>query len=326
MQKRELLAAIKEFASQGQVTKSEVIQAYDQGSGTPPSEALSHRLSVSRILYYLGGAIVFIGIAVLLWQNWEVLPDPAKIMVTLGSAIAAFIVGVLFDRYKTTEEVAQAFYFISGLLAPIGLTITLDLAGIDIGTPGMQSVISGTLALVYILSAVYMPRAVFTLFAVLFSTWLYYAFATFLFEGQQGLLTIEEFYEYLTLVAGLSYISFGYFFAQRERDALTGWLYGFGVLGVLGAAFALGGYRPEQNVFWEFFFPFLVFAVIFSSIYLKSRAFLVFGSLFFVGYVLKITVEYFENSLNWPIVLVLVGFLLIGSGYVAFYLNKKYLS
>ena len=40
---------------------------------------------------------------------------------------------------------------------------------------------------------------------------------------------------------------------------------------------------------------------------------------------MKITFEYFTEGLGWPLSLVLVGFALMGIGYMAFYLNKKYM-
>ena len=66
--------------------------------------------------------------------------------------------------------------------------------------------------------------------------------------------------------------------------------------------------------------------IIFLSIYVKNKAFLVFGSMFLMGYILKITSEYFAQSLGWPLALVIAGLALIATGYFSFYLNKKYLA
>jgi hypothetical protein len=65
--------------------------------------------------------------------------------------------------------------------------------------------------------------------------------------------------------------------------------------------------------------------VILLSIWLKSKSFLVFGALFLMIYILKITSEYFTNSLGWPLALVLAGLLLIGIGALSVWLNKRYL-
>ena len=135
-----------------------------------------------------------------------------------------------------------------------------------------------------------------------------------------------EFSAYRVLCTGLVYALLGYYFTQTPQRALTGALYGFGVLFFLGAALALGDWKPNQNAFWELIFPGLVFGVMFLSVYLKSRAFLTFGSIYLMVYILKITAEYFADSLGWPLALVLTGLGLIAIGYLHFNLKKKYLS
>jgi len=124
----------------------------------------------------------------------------------------------------------------------------------------------------------------------------------------------------------LSYLFFGYYFSSTKQKDLSGVLYGFGNLFFLGAALALGGWKPSQNIFWEMIFPGLVFAVLLLSVHLKSKPFLTFGTIFLMAYILKITGEYFSGTLGWPVSLMICGIALIGIGYYAFSLNKKYLS
>ncbi|MGH2611719.1 MAG: hypothetical protein ACRDFB_01560, partial [Rhabdochlamydiaceae bacterium] len=135
-----------------------------------------------------------------------------------------------------------------------------------------------------------------------------------------------DFYEYRVLFVGLSYLFLGYYLSSTLQRDLAGALYGFGSLFFLGAALSLGGFKPSQNIFWELIFPGLVFVILYLSVHLKSKAFLTFGTLFVMIYILKITGEYFSGTLGWPISLMFCGVALIGVGYYAFSLNKKYLS
>ena len=128
------------------------------------------------------------------------------------------------------------------------------------------------------------------------------------------------------LFAGLAYMLLGYSFVGSDREVLTGWLYTFGVFGFLGAAFALGEWKPNQSLFWEAIYPGLVFGIIFLSTHLKSRIFLIFGSLALGAYLSKITAEYFSDSLGWAFSLVIVGFLLMGVAYLAVRLNRRYVA
>ena len=52
---------------------------------------------------------------------------------------------------------------------------------------------------------------------------------------------------------------------------------------------------------------------------------LVLGSLYLMGYIMKITAEYFSDSLGWPVSLVLVGFALIAIGYATFMMNQRFM-
>src|ERR1019366_1319816 len=87
----------------------------------------------------------------------------------------------------------------------------------------------------------------------------------------------EKVWEYRILVLGLAYMFLGYYLSQTSQKALSGVMYGFGSLFFLGSAMALGGWQPNQNAFWELIYPLLVFGLIFLSVYVKSKSFLVFG-------------------------------------------------
>lgn len=323
--KEEILQNISALAQQQAITKEEIIAAYNQGSGIKIDQTLTKKVSATEILYYIGGGIVFLGISILMAQNWTILGFETKLLATLGVSVMAYLVGILFGQNTKTESACSAFYLISALVAPIGLYVVFENAGYDITGLGMQSLISGILFGTYLLSFIVFRKTIFTLFSILFGTWLFYSF-TGLLIGDSLYSGNNKFNQYQTLVAGLSYILLGYSFSKTERSPLRGFLYGFGILGFLGATMTLGGWKPNQSIFWELAFPFLVFGTLFLSVYIKSKSFLVFGTLFLMGYILKITAEYFSNSLGWPLVLVISGLSMIGIGYMSFAIKKKYLS
>lgn len=326
MQKEEVLQQIRSLAVQHLITRDEVTAAYDEGisAGIDTDVAATRQATISDILYYVGGAIVFLGISVLIWQHWQALNSVTKILATLGSGIASYIVGVFLSRNERLEVASRAFYFISALVSPLGLYVTFDIAGFDLGRYGIQSLISGILLVTYLLSYVVYRKTVFTIFNVIFGTWLFFSFTSYL-VGSNPYFT-WKFSAYRVLCIGLVYVLLGYYLTQTPQRALTGALYGFGVFSFLGAALALGDWKPNQNAFWELVFPGLVFGVMFLSVRLKSKSFLTFGSIYLMAYILKITAEYFRESLGWPLALVLTGLALIAIGYLHFNLKKKYLS
>lgn len=326
MQKEEVLRQIRSLASKHIITIEEVTTAYDEGikANIDTDITATRQAAISDILYYVGGAIVFIGISVLIWQHWSALNNATKILATLGSGVASYITAVFLSRNERLEVASRAFYFISALVSPLGLYVTFDIAGFHVSSYGIQSLISGILLVTYLLSYVVYRKTVFTIFNIIFGTWLFFSFTSYL-VGSNPYFT-WKFSAYRVLCTGLTYLLFGYYFAQTLKRALAGALYGFGIFSFLGATLALGGWNPNQNVFWELVFPGLVFGVMFLSVQLRSKSFLTFGSIYLIAYILKITAEYFSKSLGWPLALVLVGLALIAIGYLHFNLKKKYFS
>lgn len=321
MDKQLLLNGIETAAKENSVSRKEILAAFDRGG---PKGSSGAHVNLSDVLYYIGGAVVFIGIAVLVFQNWDSLNSITKIIVTFGSGLAAYVMGLALGREEKLEKMGNAFYFLSAILMPLGLFVIFDERGYDM-TAGVNTVISGLLFAMFVASFFAMKKDVFLLFSILFGTWAFFALVNYLVTDVSF---IEEwrFEAYQVLFAGLSYALLGYYFDQNGRSEYTGFLYGFGALGFLGAGLALGGWSPDQSVLWELLFPGLVFGVIFLSIALKAKSFLIFGSIFLMVYILKITAEYFTEGLGWPLALILAGFALIGVGYLSFHLNRTYIA
>lgn len=324
MNKEEVLQAVREAAARNQLSQAELLAAYNSGQGTQTVAPHLKQAGLADVLSYLGGAIVAIGIAILIATNWDVLSTPVQLLATLGVGLAAYVSAWLLGQREETANMSQAGFLASAIILPIGLSVAFDKAGYDLSLAATQTALSAVLLFIFALTDYLKRQAFFTLLTIIFGTWFYFASTSYITAGAPHLLTFH-FQEYRVLLAGLTYILLGYAFSATKRQALTGILYSFGLLGFLGAALALSGWIPEQNVFWEVIFPGLVFGVIFLSIHLKSKAFLTFGALFLIAYIMKLTWEYFSDSLGWPLALVIAGLVLVGVGYLTHYLNKKYL-
>lgn len=325
MNKQELLQELSTLVDSGELTEREVMQAI--GTGQQSSAAADSNLTsrLSAVLYFIGGAVVFMGLVFLIAQEWRHFGTAMKIFVTLGSGIAAFVVGVLFSHQEKLGAAGPAFFLISAMLIPVGLLVTYDESGINVDQLTIQIQIASILFAVYLGAYTVIRKNVLLTFAFIFGSWLFFAITDHLVGGAP-VFDNWAFINYRILFAGLAYMLLGYSFVGSDREVLTGWLYTFGVFGFLGAAFALGEWKPHQSVFWEAIYPGLVFAIIFMSTHLKSRIFLIFGSLALGAYLTKITAEYFSDSLGWAFSLVVVGFLLMGVAYLAVRVNRRYVS
>lgn len=324
MDKEQTLASITKLSSESNITKKEVVEAFEKGVSKNVHKALSS-FNISQVLYFIGGFIIFIGVSIMIWQNWTTLSNFTKIIATLGIGVAAYYVGILLNKEEKYGAVSFAFHLIGALVIPIGLYVFLDIAGSNFGTPGASSLIFGVLLAMYLSSYFVFKKTIFMFFSIVFSSIFFFTFTNFLI-GTNPFFTDSKFYEYRFYVLGLSYLCLGYYFSSNIHKNLTGVLYSFGNLFFLGASLALGGWKPSQDVFWELIFIGQVFAILLFSVHLKSRSFLTFGTIFLMLYIFKITSEYFTDTLGWPITLMFCGIALIATGYYAFNVNKKYIS
>lgn len=324
MDKNTLLESITAASKDNIITKDEILNAYDRGQGVKKDTALTRHLNIAEILYYIGGLIVFSGIVILVYQHWSELNTFSRISITLGSAIISYITAVIFTKYEKYEPLSHVFFLISALLSPIGMSIFIYEMKISISFIATQLAISSILLTLYLSSYYIFRKVLFIILNIIFGTWLFFSFTEWVLNGSPA-VSMFHLTEYRFLLTGLSYISLGYFFSERDERSLSSPLYSFGVIALLGATFALGGYSPNQNSLWELLFPLVNFAVIYLSVYLKSKSFLTFGTIFLMAYIGKITTEYFANSLGWPLSLVIAGLAIIAIAFISINLNKKYL-
>ncbi len=319
--KEEFLGYVKMLAEKKLATKEEINLAYDSGSNLKIDGGIVKKMSTSEIFYYIGGAIVFLGIAILLGDNWSTLSFASKIISTLGIGIATYFTGVYFSKSEKTERMGSAFHLIAALVLPMGLYVVFEHFGLDFEDYGAPSLVLGILFSIYLISYLIFRKNLFIYFAIIFGSFLFFTLTSLIFEN-----ATNEFDDYRFLLLGIVYIWLGYSFAKNDRAELQKELYKAGIFVILISTFSLGGWKPDQNIFWELIYPFIVFGALFFSVHIKSEGDLQFGILCLMGYILKISSEYFSNSLGWPLTLVISGFGMIGVGYMFLSIKKKYLS
>ena len=326
MNKNDIINGIKSLAASGQLERNEVLAAFDEAKGHISSEQNESSSTLSRysgILYYIGGGIVFLGLIFFIGELWSDLNTFMRIFITLGTGFATYIMGVLFNQQHRLGSAGPAFFMISALLIPGGILVSLEEFNIRIDEDKIQNIISAALFITYLASYILFKRFVLIIFTVLFGTWFYFALTGMLLSNAI-LLPEWRFGYYLFAALGLSYLFIGFSYQETDKDALVKILYLIGINFFLGSLFALTGWKPAQDVLWELLYPGIVFGGLFVSALIHSRIILVFSAFYLAAYIIKITVEYFSEGLGWPITLILCGFILMGMGYGAIHLKRKY--
>ncbi len=324
MDKNELLSLVADLSRQGKVSREDLLAAFENGQVRTAEDTVPGDSRLSQLLYYVGGGIVFIGISILVGQQWSHLDALVRILLTLGVGTGFFVAAVFARQEESTARLAQAFFFLAGLLLPLGTWVTFYEAGMPMAAAGTHVLETVILFATFLVAYLIYPETVLLFFTIAFGSGLYFAVTGLAETSSQHFTWRMECYR--SLVVFGSYLCLGYYYRlTQQRPALAGWLLGIGACGFLGLTLCLGGWKPHQSLLWEFAYPLLVFGCLYASIYLKHRAMLFFGAAYLVGYLGKITGEYFADSIGWPLALVVLGMVIILIGYWAIYLNKKYL-
>jgi hypothetical protein len=328
-QKNRLLEEVSELSAREEISEAELQAAFALGKqmkvfGTTPSESLFHRLSIAEVLYYIGGFIVFLGIVILLAQNWESLTTSIKLLVTLGASAVSFSAALLFGRRNETRGLTHPFNLIAVMVLPIGIYQLFVAFGDGEITTGIITIIFAIVSFLYFVAYWFLKKIVFLLFGILSISIFYFLVTNLLIGDSLSSDAQLKFYEYRLLILGLSYLFLGKALDKTAVRGLSGSMYTLGIIGFLAAAYALQGWFPEQSLLWEVVFPLLAFLSMFLSTYVQRKSLLIFGAIGIMAYVIKITGQYFSAGLGWPLALVVAGLAFIGVGYFTYYMNKKY--
>jgi len=286
----------------------------DQDNGL---RAAFPEFSLTRLLYVIGGLLVVLGIIYFMSQLWGDMSAALRILITLGAGLVFAGAGSLFLIQEPEKDLGNVFHAIGGCLIPGGALVTLDEMVSNVNTTGPVAITVGLVFLFYLALVIYHRRVVVNFFAFATGT----AFVYLLSDSLMPSIG-PDYYSYLTMMIGISYVIYGVAFTGGWNDRLIPLLYFFGPLGFYGAAYS----RIANTQLMELLYPFLAFGgLALSVVVLKSRIALTISTLAVISYVVYLTREYFADSIGWPVALIILGFIVIGLGYLSVNLNRRYL-
>ena len=267
--------------------------------------------ALMRVLAYLGGIFVFAGLGVFIAMNWESMNFAARVVITLGSGIAAFILALIAVHDERYEKAATPLFLIAALLQPAGLLVIFEefYSGDNWDTIGL--LVSGVMAAQQIMTLVKTQRTTLLFTGLIFIC----AFALILFDKAGVDYTITA------LIMGASLLSLSAGLNGTKHDVITPFWYFIGSLWLLYGVFDLIEGTPIEILFMA-----AASALVYMSTVVRSRTLLFVSTIAMLSYIGYFSAEHFVDSIGWPIALVLFGLLLIGMSALAFRINKKYIA
>jgi hypothetical protein len=306
-ERAEALHTIVALARRHGITADDVATAL----GAPAARSVRSRSQaiLVRVLGVLGSTFVFAGIAAFIALQWESLGSAARVVVTLGPGVAAFVLAVLAHRDQRFAMASTPLFLVAAALEPTGMAVALQ----EFGTGGdwrlAGLLIAGTVAAQMGLTFASLRKSTLLFLTVLFAELFWWT--TF------DLLDVDGGPTALVLGASLLLASAG---IDRTRHAnITPFWYFVG-----SAAFLAGLFDVVERTPFELLFLAVAASLVYLSAVLHSRTLLAVSTLAILGYTAWYTGEYFADSVGWPLALIAFGLFMIGLGAVAFRIDRVY--
>lgn len=305
--KRDALNQILKIARTHGLTPADISTAMVEAS--LDHEQLSSSL-MGRILGYLGGIFIFAGLGVFIALNWDVMNSAARIIITLGSGITAFIMAIVASTDERYARVRTPLYLIAAALQPVGLLVAIDEFSSGGDWHNAALLTAGIMS--FQQAAVFWQKRDTTL---LFTT---LVFALWFFGVALDLVRVDD--EFIALILGASTLSFCIGLERTRYRGVTPFWYLTGSI-----LFFIGLFDLVQETVVELVFLGVACAGVFLSTYVRSRTLLFVCTMVILAYISYFTAEHFQDSLGWPLVLIVLGLAFIVLSAIAMRINKRYI-
>ena len=266
--------------------------------------------ALTKLLGFLGGIFVLAGLGVFIEMQWSSLNSVARIVVTLGSGMAAFVTAYIAADDERWEKTSTPLFLVAALLQPTGILVAID----EFSRGGDERhailLVSGVLFVQQILTFVKLRRSALLFLSLIFAVCFY--------GVSLDLLDLDE--DLIAFTIGLSSLSVTYSIDRTRHATITPfWFF------ASATALMVGLFSLIEGTFAEILFLGAACGLVFLSTWVRSRGLLVVGTVSILAYVGYYTAAHFTNVVGWPIALILFGMLLIGLSAAAFRINRKYI-
>lgn len=305
--KEEQIQAVLQQMRAAGITLDELSAALKTGDAASASQSGD---LVMKLMSYFGGIFVFSGLCIFVGTIWDDLNSAARIIVTLGPGIVAYVMGLMALREERFVRITTPLLLIAAAMQPSGMLVAID----ELFTTGSDA----RYAFLAVFSVMAVQQAV--TFASYRRTLLAF---TSLFFGYSALFIILDLLDatptLTAIMIGASMTAFGKSLHDSPHRFLAGPAYFFGSI-----LFMAGCFDWFYDTPFEILYVGVVGGLIYASVWFRSRALLFNGVVAMLSYIGYFSGKHFADSLGWPLVLIILGLVFFGLSSAAWKLKKRY--
>jgi hypothetical protein len=243
-------------------------------------------------------------------MRWEDLSSMGRILLTLGTGFSVFVLALVCTSDARVERAATPLFLVAALLQPTGILVMMEEFSQG-GEPAHGFLFMNVVMAIQHGCAFWSKdRTVLALTTIIF--------VMGAFTIALDLLGVDH--NLIGVVMGSALLCVAWSLDRSRHRALAGLVYFFGAAIGLAAA-----YDWLRRSVIEVLFLGLSTGIIFLSTVARSRSLLFVGTAALVGYLVDFIAAHFADNLNAPLLLMLIGFILIGCGAAAVKVNSKYI-
>jgi hypothetical protein len=291
--KRAALAEIAALAEQHGITPEEVA-AFLAGARSPGKD----RTVIGKVLSYVGGVLVFSGVGLLIGFLWDEIGSAERVILTLGTGLAAFVLATLCASDPRFEKAATPLFLVAALMQPTGLFVFLHETMPPSDDPLLAAIlVFGVLAAQQGLAFWALGRTSLLFLAVVF--WIFCLGTATVWLEWNG--------ETVGIVLGIALLCLSWALGRTPHLAIAPFWSFAGGATLLASWWARFADTPLDLTFVGLD-GFLIYLAVRSG----NRSLLFVSVLGLLAYLSYFAWEYFADVIGWPIALIVLGLILIG--------------
>ncbi len=290
---------------------------------------------VPKVLYTIGGVVAVTGILVLLGNNWDAIGFIGRWLVTVGLGLVTFISAFLVYKKKEYSVLSQVLFTISSIASFIGGFVWINESRLAYALwdgADISFLISSILFVIFAIALYASKKAILHIISTTFFTIAYYSLVFKLLKGSGFELdALRDVVVYASMILAIGYFMYGSWLSQGVSGASTRQTLSLSVQRILSSIFTFASFglflisALFLTGIWNLLYAFIAIGAVVLSVKLKSKIGLIVTSIAIGIYCIKISVEYFADSISFSLALLISGLLIIALGYLTYYLNKKYI-